>query len=91
MVLFSIALFAVAILTVMTLSLPLLDQNGILPFPLGWRESLRRTVGYCIDGNQVYQQDERVPSSNPGAICVCAPELGGVACALNRADSDSTD
>jgi hypothetical protein len=84
-------IFTIALLAVATFSLPFLEQSGKLPLPAAWRQSLRRTVGYCVDGNQVYRQEERVPGSNSDAVCVCTPELGGVACASNRAEPNITD
>ncbi len=85
------ALLIIALVAVAVLSLPFLDQSGKVPLPPKWRQSLRQTAGYCIDGNQIYQKEERIPSGNPNVICVCAPELGGVACSSNFVSPEITD
>lgn len=85
------ALLVIALMAVAVLSLPFLDQSGKVPLPPKWRQSLRQTAGYCIDSNQVYRKEERVPSGNPNLVCICAPELGGVACAANSVSPEITD
>lgn len=85
------ALLIIALVAVAVLRLPFLDKSGKLPLPPEWRQKLRRTTGYCMDGNQVYRKEERVPSSNPNVVCVCAPEIGGVACVSNRTNPNDAD
>jgi hypothetical protein len=63
-------------------------KSNILPKKLS--AIMRQTIGYCIDGRQVYFKNHPfVISSNSACrVCVCSPEQGGVSCQYNKDIAD---
>ncbi len=74
-----VSLIFLSLLTVF--GLWLLDTKSNL-LPNEFSNTLRGTIGYCIDGRQVYFKNHPFVTSINGAcrICVCSPTLGGVSC-----------
>jgi len=75
------ALLILAIPPLIALSLWILDtKSNFLPQAIS--TYIRETIGYCIDGRQVYWQNRPFITSVNGAcrVCTCAPTLGGVSC-----------
>jgi hypothetical protein len=67
------------------LGLWLLDTKSSV-LPKTFRNTLRQTLGYCIDSRQTYLKNSSfIVSSNGGCnVCICVPELGGISCQYNK-------